>query len=250
MLFVEQPNKTFLARSGRNNEANLYKIQWFNQDVAGAHEKKTNRSTGHQDVETLIQNLNRLNGEAQWKYIQEQFNVTNVINYFAVNMLVQNWDGFFNNYYAYHDTKPGGKWEMIPWDEDKTWGEYDGASQNYDWYEMPLTMGMKGDRPARSGWGGGGPFGGAGWWRPAGWFSGPLLSNPQFRKLFLARIKELCQTEFTEQRFGPVIQGLANRLRPEIDAQGRGSQFDRDIESFHRQLANRRKFLLKELERQ
>ena len=249
MLFVEQPNKTFLARSGRNNEGNLYKIQWFNQDVVGAHEKKTNRSTGHQDVETLIQNLNRLKGEAQWKYIQEQFNVTNMINYFAVNMLIQNWDGFFNNYYAYHDTKPGGKWEMIPWDEDKTWGEYDGASSNYDWYEMPLTMGMNGDRPGRGGWGGGGPFGGTSWWRPAGWFSGPLLSNPQFRKLFIARIKELCQTEFTEQRFGPVIQALANRLRPELEAQGRNPQFDRDIESFHRQLANRRKFLLKELER-
>jgi hypothetical protein len=251
ILFVEQPNKTFLARSGRNNEGNLYKIQWFNQDVVGAHEKKTNRSTGHEDISTLIANLNKLSGEAQWKFIQEQFNVTNMVNYFAVNMLVQNWDGFFNNYYAYHDTKPGGKWEMIPWDEDKTWGEYDGASSNYDWYEMPLTMGMKGDRGPRGGWGGGGPFGGAMWWRPPGWFSGPLLANPQFRKLFLARIKELCQTEFTEQRFGPVIQALGNRLREETKAQGgRGSQqLDRDIESFHRQLVNRRKFLLKELEK-
>jgi len=255
ILFVEQPNKTFLARSGRNNEGNLYKIQWFHQDVVGAHEKKTNPGTGHEDVSTLIANLNKLKGEAQWKFIQEQFNVTNMINYFAVNMLVQNWDGFFNNYYAYHDTKPGGKWEMIPWDEDKTWGEYDGASSNYDWYEMPLTMGMKGDPAGRGGWGGGGPFGGSsGWWRPAGWFSGPLLANPQFRKLFLARIQELCQTEFTEQRFGPIIQGLGNRLREEAKAGGQNAQYlsrqlDRDIESFNRQLINRRKFLLKELEK-
>ena len=116
-------------------------------------------------------------------------------------------------------------------------------------------MGMKGDPAGRGGWGGGGPFGGGtSWWRPAGWFSGPLLSNPQFRKLFLARVKELCQTEFTEQRFGPVIQGLGNRLREEVKSGGQNAQYlarqlDRDIESFNRQLVNRRKFLLKELER-
>ena len=255
MLFVEQPNKTFLGRTGRNKDGNLYKIRWFEQDVVGAHEKKTNRSAGHEDIQNLVQNLNRLKGDAQWKFIQENFDLTNVVNYFAVNMCIQNWDGFFNNYYTFHDTRPGSKWEMIPWDEDKTWGEYDGASGNYDWYEMPLTIGMLGDNPVRNGRGRG-PFGGAGWWRPPGWFSGPLLANPQFRKQFLARLKELCQTTFTEQRFGPVIQSLAVRLRPEVEAQARAhghdpqfalEEFDRNIQTFHQQLANRRMFLLKEL---
>ncbi len=256
MLWVEQPNKTFLARTGRDKDGNLYKIRWFERDVTGAHEKKTNRSTGHEDIESLIKDLNRLSGEAQWKFIQQNFDVTNVVNYFAVNMCIQNWDGFFNNYYAYHDTKPGSKWEMIPWDEDKTWGEFDGASGDFDWYEMPLTMGMNGDQPARGFGRGRGPFGGVGWWRPPGWFSGPLLANPQFRKEFLKRLRELCNTTFTEQRFGPVIQALAVRLRPEVENYARAhghdprfalQEFDRNIESFHRQLANRRKFILKEL---
>jgi spore coat protein H len=257
MLWVEQPNKTFLARSGRNNEGNLYKIRWFERDVVGAHEKKTNRSTGHDDIVSLVQNLNKLSGEAQWRYIQQNFDLTNVISYFAVNMCIQNWDGFFNNYYVYHDTKPGGKWEMIPWDEDKTWGEYDGASHNYDWYEMPLTMGMKGDRAPRNAFGGG-PFGGPGWWRPPGWFSGPLLSNVQFRKEFLARLKELCTTVFTEERFAPVIQNVALKLRPEVEAQAAAlgqdpqsavREFDRNIETFRKQLKNRREFILKELQK-
>ena len=107
-------------------------------------------------------------------------------------------------------------------------------------------------RPARGN--GQGPFGGAGWWRPPGWFSGPLLSNPQFRKLFLARVHELCQTTFTEERFGPVIQNLANKLRAELESSGRvagqrmqPAELNRNIESFERQLVNRRKFLLKAL---
>src|SRR6476646_7441600 len=69
--------------------------------------------------------------------------------YYAVNMCIQNWDGFFNNYYAYHNSGRTGKWEIYPWDEDKTWGDYDGASPTYDWYEMPLTYGMAGDQSPR-----------------------------------------------------------------------------------------------------
>ena len=61
-------------------------------------------------------------------------------------MCIQNWDGFFNNYFLYHDAAGTGKWEMYPWDEDKTWGDYDGGSENYDWYTMPLTYGMNDGR--------------------------------------------------------------------------------------------------------
>lgn len=249
MLMVEQPNKTFLTRSGRSNEGNLYKIRWFERDVVAAHEKKTNPTTGHGDISKTIRELNKLNGEAQWKYIQENFNVTNLVNYYAVNMCIQNWDGFFNNHYVYRDTKPGSKWEVIPWDEDKTWGDYDGASSEYDWYEMPITMGMNGERQPRGGtfgFGGGGPFGGTMWWRPGGWFSGPLLANPQFRKVFLTRLKELCEATFTEQKFNPVIEGMKQRLRSEVQPHG-AAQFEADIESFKRQVTNRRKFILKEV---
>ena len=251
MLWVEQPNKTFLARTGRSNEGNLYKIRWFERDVVAAHEKKTNPTTGHSDIVSTINELNKLTGEAQWKFIQQNFNLTNFINYYAVNMCVQNWDGFFNNHYVYRDTKPGSKWEVIPWDEDKTWGDYDGASPGFDWYEMPLTSGMNGDKMARGGFGfgGGGPFGGASWWRPGGWFSGPLLANPQFRRAFLLRLKELCETTFTEEKFFPVIESMKAKVRPEVPKHA-VAQFDADIESFRRQLTNRRKFILKEVGRE
>jgi len=257
-LFVEQPNKTFLARTGRNEDGNVYKLLWYNHGVVQQHEKKTNLSTGHGDIIAVIDTLNKKSGDAQWAYIKEQFNVDEVVNYFAVNMCIQNWDGFFNNYFAYHDLTPGGKWEMIPWDEDKTWGDYDGVSRRYDWYEMPLTMGMN-DDPAGKGWAvfRQGPFGGTSWWRPPGWFSGPLLANPQFRKKFEARLREICMTVFTEEQFGPSIDTLKNRLRTEValraqlkgaDEQEAVKEFDDHIDSFRRQLVNRRKFILSHLE--
>jgi spore coat protein CotH len=198
-LLVEQPNKSFLRRNERDENGNLYKLLWYGQGVVGQHEKKINLHTGHEDIVQLIDGLRRNTGARQWEFIQQHFNVEEIASYYAVNMCIQNWDGFFNNYFTYHDPRPNGKWEIFPWDEDKTWGDYDGASRSYDWYEMPLTMGMGGDRQSsRSFFGGGGPWGGAGWWRPPGWFSGPLLANPEFRKRFLARLRQELKFESAE----------------------------------------------------
>jgi len=40
------------------------------------------------------------------------------------------------NYLAYHDTKRS-KWMMFPWDQDKTWGYYDGLPDDQVFFEMP-----------------------------------------------------------------------------------------------------------------
>ena len=185
-LLIEQPNKTFLTKHFKDDSGNLYKLLWYGQSIIDKHEKKTNPTTGHDDLLKLINGLNQTSGAAQWEIIQKNFNVEEFASYFAVNMCIQNWDGFFNNYFTYHDASGTGKWLIIPWDEDKTWGDFDGAALPYAWYEMPLTYGMNSDRSTglRSRFGQG-PWGGANWWRPPGPFSGPLLANPEFRKQFL-----------------------------------------------------------------
>jgi spore coat protein H len=256
-LLIEQPNKEFLLRNGLDDSGNLYKLIWYGQGIVGQHEKKTNPHGSYSDLTELIAGLNRTSGAAQWAFIEQHFNVEECINYYAVNMCIQNWDGFFNNYFAYHDTGKTGKWEIYPWDEDKTWGDYDGASSRYDWYEMPLTFGMKGDRSsndtARYGTG---FFGGVSWWRPPGYFSGPLLANPEFRKRFLALVQELCATVFTTQSLYPAIDAMEKRLTPEITVRAKVlhedpkqalEEFSDDMESFREQVQNRRKFLLKQL---
>ena len=265
-LLLEQPNKTFVARNGRDDAGNLYKLLWYGHGIVGQHEKKTHVKSGHEDLIKLINDLNKLSGEEQWKFIQQNFNVDEVINYFVVNMCIQNWDGFFNNYYAYHDTGKTGKWEIYPWDEDKTWGDYDGASAKYDWYEMPLTFGMKGDRaPAGDlksrffGRGFQGPWGGPGWWRPPGYFSGPLLANAEFRKRFLTRLDDVCSNIFTEQKMLPLIDGMEKRLGSEVriraeaigeDASSAVENFRIEIQSLRDQVRNRRKFIQAELKKQ
>lgn len=256
-LLVEQPNKSFLRRHKRDPDGNLYKVVWYGQGVVGAHEKKSNPHLGHADIIETVDRLNQTSGAAQWDYIQKNFNVDQFASYYAVNMCIQNWDGFFNNHYVYKATTPGARWEVYPWDEDKTWGDYDGASWKYDWYEMPLNFGMNGEGPSRSMFGGGGPFGGgASWWRPPGHFSGPLLANPEFRKRFLARLQQLCQTVFTPEKLHPVINSLENKLLEEVKYRAQiinqnpsaaVKSFHSDIESFRNQVIHRRKFILNQL---
>jgi hypothetical protein len=250
-LLIEQPNKAFLSRNKRDDSGSLYKVNWMGQGLRGQHIKKTRQASSPDDLVALYDGLSHSSGADQWDYIQKHFNVDEFINYYAVNMCIENWDGFFNNYYLYHDSAKNDKWEMYPWDEDKTWGEYDGCSPEYDWYDMPLTFGM-GDRQGGFGFRG---FGG-GWQRPPGWFSGPLLANKDFRKAFLARLDEICTTIFTEARIVPLIDAMEKRLAPEIPirAQVVGlsrqealREFHHDIQSLRNQVKYRREFILQQI---
>jgi hypothetical protein len=257
-LVVEQPNKAFLARNKRNTKGNLYKLLWYGNGIAGKHEKKTNSTTGHDDLISVIDGLQKAAGTEQWSYIQQHFNVEQFINYFAVNMCIQNWDGFHNNYFTYHDTGDTGRWEIYPWDEDKTWGDYDGANRMYDWYEMPLDYGMTGSRHPDSHRGRGPQYGFSGWWREPGMFSGPLLANPEFRHRFLGRLREICTTVFTEEKIHPLINQLEKKLEAEVPVraalqfqtpEAAVTEFRANIQSLRNQVIHRRRFILAELDK-
>jgi hypothetical protein len=237
-LLIEQPNKAFLSRNQRDNDGYLYKVVYWQQGLVQQHLKRTREATTSDDLVALHRGLTSRSGTAQWEFIRQNLNVDEFAGYYAVNMCIQNWDGFFNNYYLYHDAAGTGKWEMYPWDEDKTWGDYDGASASYDWYSMPLTFGMnEGELSGHMGWGAGG------WWRPPGWFSGPLLANRDFRLAFLNRLRALCTDVFTEEKLIPIIDALQQRLEPEISRNDLG-QFRREIQSLRNQVKYRRKFIL------
>lgn len=181
------------------------------------------------------------------------------VNYFAINQLVSDWDGFFNNYFTYHDINGSKKWEIYPWDRDKTWGFYDRLPEDRLFTDMALTYGMEGDRkPPKDGKGGSADETEA-WWRSGGVFSQPMLANPQFRRLFLARTKELLEKMFTEEAFFPAIDALANRLQEEVRVRAQATwgnpeagteRLRQNVKSLKTYLVKRREFLLKQPELQ
>jgi|GEM_PF-1552126 len=228
-----------------------------------ADEKKTRLFTGHEDLVELVESLEKTksNPAAQWDLIQARFDVLEVARYYAVNHCLSHWDAFFNNYYLYHDTGGTEKWSKFPWDQDKTWGEYDGKEENEVFYTMGLTVGMEGDIPP--GWPKdrkplpriGAP--GAYWWRPGGYISKPLLANPQFRKIFLQQVKSILEKDYSEPAFFPVIAQYGERLREEVKIRAEAVGQDPaeaqkllefNLEALRKHLVARRKFLLDQQE--
>jgi hypothetical protein len=257
-VLIEQPNRSFLDRIGMKGDGNLYKMLWYERGVVGQHEKKTNRQSGHDDIVALVDRLEETKSDPdkQWAAIRKHFDVEQVINYFAVNACLSHWDGFFNNYFTYHDVGGTDRWQMYPWDQDKTWGFYDGIPEGEVLFDMPITFGMEGDlppgwpkdRPAPRGFGMG-----PRWWRPGGYFSKPLLANPQFRKHFHPRPKQLRETLYTEQVFFPVIHQLGSRLREDVRLRATllnqqpdeaSKRLDQNLQSLKDHLVKRRQFLL------
>jgi len=254
-LLVEQPNRAFLRRHQLPDDGNLYKLLAEESGVVGQHEKRTHTRQGHDDIVALVAQLSRRKGSELSSFIQENFELDEVVNYFAVCMALSNWDGFYNNYLAYHapgENAKSGKWSIYPWDQEQTWGIINAAPDEI-FCSLPLTFGMEGDAA---------PAAGArpsDWWHPGGYFSRPLLAEPSVRQRFLSRTREIVETIYTEQQFGPVMDELGERLRPEIawragqrqeDPATALARFEQELQRCREHLRQRREFLLSQAELQ
>jgi len=242
VVLVEQPNRAFLRRSRIQDKGHMYKLLWFGGDLVGQHEKHTRRNEGHAGLTAVVEALGKASGDAQWDVIQRNFDVDQVAGYFAVNTVLSHWDGFFNNYFAYHDSEGTGRWMMFPWDQDSTWGLRAMMFGDQVFHTMPLTFGMTGDEQVEGGW-----------WRGPGFFSGPLLANPRFRQVFLRRVRTILETAYTEPLMGRLLDETAARLVPEArfraEAQGQDpdravAQLKSDLERCRQHVRLRREFLL------
>jgi hypothetical protein len=249
-LLIEQVNKAFLRHNGLRDDGNLYKANWVGNGLVGQNEKHINRHTGHDDLIELVNQLEKTKTQPdeQWALIQRDFDVEQILNHYAVRMLISDWDGFFNNYWLYHDLRGTKKWTLYPWDEDKTWGEYDAWEQEGPLYNMPLSYGSEGDHPP--GEPGGRPstsYGFRQWWRAGGYISRPVLANPIFRKLLFARMKELLDKEFTEARLFPLVDAFRDRLGEEVLYRAQVTKEDpgQAQKKFESNLASLKDFIIK-----
>ena len=258
-LLVEQPNRSFLRRTKLDPDGDLFKLIWYGKGVVGQHERKTNLQRGHEQIVEAVEKLDglsRLEPAVQDGYIDATFDAEEFASYFAVNALLSNWDGFHNNYFVYREPGDAGRWQIFPWDEDKTWGYHDGTRRSGLLVDMPLTFGsdldkVPGDPTAtfeRSRYTGQGPT----WWRAPGHFSGPLLANASFRARYLKRTKALLDTVFAEEVVLPLIAEMERRLEPEVRfrAEALGEDADRsrerlrsDVESLREFFRRRRQYL-------
>lgn len=110
-LFTETYDDSWRDKNGYNTGA-LYKE---------ATEKKTRTDEDSSDIDSLINNLTTLSGEELKRYIYNNIDIANIINYNAIMAVIRNDDWFtFHNQYQYRDTEGSQRWQYLAWDNDNS----------------------------------------------------------------------------------------------------------------------------------
>jgi hypothetical protein len=211
---MENGDEDWLIRMGLNSDGALYKMyNMFNSPshaYSGA-EKKTRKYEDNTDLSELYAGLS-LSGEARRRYLYDNVDVAQVVNFLAVRIITGDVDCCHKNYYLYRDTGASNEWQMWPWDVDLSFGRVWNSSETY-WNEnlIPNT----------------GLFVGSGNRLPDA-----IFNSPETRQMYLRRVRTLMDeflkppnTPEDQLYYEPRIDMLASLISPDaaLDAAKWGS---------------------------
>jgi hypothetical protein len=121
---------------GLNAEGALYKMYNSFDSASSANsgaEKKTRKYEDNSDLLALYNSVS-LSGEARRRYLYDNVDVAQVVNFLAARALTGDVDCCHKNYYFYRDTGVSDEWQMWPWDVDLSFGRVWNSTETY-WNE-------------------------------------------------------------------------------------------------------------------
>jgi hypothetical protein len=99
-------------------------------DATSGAEKKTRKNENNADLAALFNGV-KLSGEARRRYLYDNVDVPQVVNFLAARALTGDTDCCHKNYYFYRDTGQSDEWQMWPWDVDLSFGRRWISSMTY-----------------------------------------------------------------------------------------------------------------------
>lgn len=127
-IAIEQADGDYLDRYGYDEEGDLYKfVQRSNLnpvffDTITGIEKKTGDKGNIDSAVNLVAGLNLPTPTQRRKWIIDNLDLPQVINYLAARSIIQDADDLRKNFYMYLDTRGDERWRLLPWDKDYTFG--------------------------------------------------------------------------------------------------------------------------------
>ncbi len=139
---VENGDEDWLVRMGINSSGALYKMyNTFSSsgDTTSGAEKKTRKSENNADLLALFNGIS-LTGEARRRFLYDNLDVAQVVNYLAARGITGDTDCCHKNYYFYRDSGLTDEWQMWPWDVDLSFGRrWIGSLTYWDQNMIPDT---------------------------------------------------------------------------------------------------------------
>ncbi len=242
---VEQPDKAFLKRNGLAGatliKANSKSNRADERDLGNStnayrvhYEVETQKETGLRELMKFCQGLQRATDVEQ--FFNQQVDLDRYINYLAATTLLQHWDSYNKNHFIVYDGGKSKKWFLVPWDLDRTMGDH----WNWNFEETNLSPWLGTEREP----------GVTGWNRMADRF----FSSPALKARYVARLKQLLETEFTPDKLFPVLDAFEQQIevvakRDRARWPGTDPDLKAGIQGVKNYITKRRGFLLGELAR-
>jgi len=204
-ITIQQPNEQFLRLNGRDPNGNVYKIAY---NEPGGYTKKTNLDEGDEDFKELFRYVNINNRTNLSEALRRYLVIEEVMGYEVALNLMSHWDGIKNNIFLYHNPLPIDRWEIIPWDVDKTFGYLDSDPM---YWKMPIDFPLTGYAP--------GSENGARELNSrnlVGVIGRPFHMDEDLHKEYVRRVIEALEGLFSEERVGGMIDDVEDLLLEDL----------------------------------
>ena len=199
----EQIDEAFLARTGRDPDATVYKVnERFAELLPNltayeqAYEQETNEGVAYDEIIRFIELINNTPDDQFPAEIARAFDVPAYLHYYAVIVLTSNTDFTYHNVYLAQDSHSG-RWELIPWDLDFSWGITPGEMLGERRSDYPIDMGTSGS-----------PL-----WSGSNVLLDRVLAVPQYRAYYCQVLDNLLSTAFSPAELNPLIDSAHIRVR-------------------------------------
>jgi spore coat protein H len=239
---IQQPDKRYLedqglkgaalykadSRSNQSDERMFHSVNEYERH----YEKETREEDSYADLADFCKGLETANDLAD--FLEQRVQIERYINFLCAGTLCQNWDGFNKNHFIGFEADNTGRAFALPWDLDRTLGDY--WDWSFDYYQLPLFLGAA-QQPGVTGW---------------NRMADRLFDAPSLRAVYIQRLKQLVETVFTEERLFAYIDTLADQIEPEADLDRTKWGGDRNwrggMEQVKYFIKHRRDFLKKAIE--
>lgn len=130
-LQVEEVDQNFIARNNRHGNS-LYKAKNHGANMAPitnyeayftSWDKKIGHGYDYKDIQLLFSKFLYWNKQDFESNIENEVDVDNVLNYFAVEFAIVSIDCFTKNLFLFYNTDKN-VWEIFPWDNDAAFGNH------------------------------------------------------------------------------------------------------------------------------